>query len=350
MKKAFAGLFTLCFLLLTLAALPASAQQGTGKIYLYGENHSTQAHLDQELAAWKDFYHNQGMRDLFIEVPSYTAAFMNLWMKADNDAILTRLYEDTEGTAGNSQATWDFYQAIKAECPETVFHGFDVGHQYDTTGRRYLTGLMLTGQMGSSDWDLTQKTIGQGKTYYQTRDGAYRENQMVLNFKEAFDALPAGTSVMVITGSAHSDIYQNDFSTGRVPCLANQLRQVYGENLAARNLSAGLDYTTAGLTSSIPLGGKEYSALCLAVQDLSGLLPQYQSRTFWLIQEAYGDVQSLPLTGEVLPYNNFPWPVQEGEVFAVDYLLTDGSAQRRFYRADGTSWQDMPTTLGFAAG
>ena len=349
MKKAFAGLFALCFLLLTLAAVPASAQQGTGKIYLYGENHSTQAHLDQELAAWKDFYHNQGMRDLFIEVPSYTAAFMNLWIKAEDDAILTRLYEDTEGTAGNSQATWDFYQAIKAECPETVFHGFDVGHQYDTTGRRYLMGLMLTGQMGSSDWDLTQKIIGQGKTYYQTLDGAYRENQMVLNFKEAFDALPAGTSVMVITGSAHSDIYQNDLSTGTVPCLANQLRQVYGENLLARNLTAGVDYTTAGLASAVSLGGEEYSALCLAVQDLSGRMPQYQSRTFWLIQDAYEDVQALPLIGDVLPYNNFPWPVQQGEVFAVDYLLADGSAQRHFYRADGTSWQGMPTTVGFAA-
>ena len=105
MKKAFAGLFALCFLLLTLAAVPASAQQGTGKIYLYGENHSTQAHLDQELAAWKDFYHNQRMRDLFIEVPSYTAAFMNLWIKAEA-GIFTRPSRRNAPRRCSTALTW----------------------------------------------------------------------------------------------------------------------------------------------------------------------------------------------------------------------------------------------------
>ena len=90
------------------------------------------------------------MRDLFIEVPSYTAQFMNLWMKAEDDAILSRLFEDLEGTLMHDQKIWDFYKSIKEQYPETVFHGFDVGHQYNTTGARYLIGLALTGQMGSA--------------------------------------------------------------------------------------------------------------------------------------------------------------------------------------------------------
>ena len=351
MKKALSSLLALCILLLALAVPAAAAEQGTGKIYLYGETHANQSHLDQELAAWKDYYQNQGMRDLFIEVPSYSAAFLNLWMKAGDDAILTRLYEDWSGTAMDSQATWNFYQAIKAECPETVFHGFDVGHQYNTTGTRYLIGLMLTGQMGSADWDLAQKSIDQGKTYYKTSDQVYRENQMAANLREAFDALPAGTSVMVITGSAHSDIYQNDMTTGTVPCMANQLRQVYGENLIARNLFMGFDYGQAGAASTVSIGGKDYPALCLALQDLSGtLLTQYQSRTFWLVQDAYADVQALPATGDFLPQDNYPCPIETGQVFAVDYALTDGSSIRLFYRADGSLYQNKPNTLGFLAG
>lgn len=345
MKRTLTSLL-LCLLVLALA-LPASAQ-GEGRIYLYGESHSNQAHLDQELAAWADLYQNQGVRDLFVELPSYDAAYLNLWMKAEGDAVLTRLYEDWEGTAGDSQATWNFYQAIKANFPETVFHGFDVGHQYNTSGTRYLMGLFLSGQMGSADWDLTQKIIDQGKTYYSTGDAVYRENQMAANLMEAFDALPAGTSVMVITGSDHSNLYQNDFATGTVPCMANQLRQVYGENLIARNLTQGFDYSQTGETALVTMAGKQYTALRLADQDLSSL-PGYQSRTFWLVQDAYQEAKTLPLAGDVLPYDNFPWDVAEGDVFATHLVLADGSTQWSWYRSDGTFWQGQPTTLGFDA-
>ena len=179
------------------------------------------------------------MRDLFIEVPSYAAAFMNLWMKAEDDAILSRLFEDWEGAAMHSQDVWDFYKAIKERCPETVFHGFDVG------------------QMGSADWDEAQRVIDQGKQYYQTGDNAYRENAMTENLTRAFEALPMGASVMVITGSAHSNLYAMDYYTGAVPCMANQLRQQYGAALVARNLSAGIDYARAGETAPVTLGGAE---------------------------------------------------------------------------------------------
>ena len=234
MKK-LASLFAALALLLALAApgAAAEAQPQTGRIYLYGETHADPACL------------------LFIEVPSYAAAFMNLWMKAEDDAILSRLFEDWEGAAMHSQDVWDFYKAIKERCPETVFHGFDVGHQYNTTGARYLIGLALTGQMGSADWDEAQRVIDQGKQYYQTGDNAYRENAMTENLTRAFEALPMGASVMVITGSAHSNLYAMDYYTGAVPCMANQLRQQYGAALVARNLSAGIDYARAGETAPV---------------------------------------------------------------------------------------------------
>ena len=184
MKK-LASLFAALVLMLAPAAPGAAAAQ-TGRIYLYGETHADPACLDHELAAWDGYYHALGTRDLLIEVPSYTAQFMNLWMKAEDDAILSRLFEDWEGTAMHDQGVWDFYKSIKEQYPETVFHGFDVGHQYNTTGTRYLIGLALTGQMGSADWDETQQTIEQGKQYYQTGDDVYRENIMAENLARIF--------------------------------------------------------------------------------------------------------------------------------------------------------------------
>ena len=346
MKK-LASLFAALVLMLALAAPGAAAAQ-TGRIYLYGETHADPACLEQELAAWDGYYHELGMRDLLIEVPSYTAQFMNLWMKAEDDAILSRLFEDWEGTAMHDQGVWDFYKSIKEQCPETVFHGFDVGHQYNTTGARYLIGLALTGQMGSADWDETQQTIEQGKQYYQTGDDAYRENIMAENLARIFESLPMGASVMVITGSAHSNLYAMDYNTGTVPCMAGQLRQQYGAALQARNLSDGINYTRAGDTQLVRLAGTDYTAVCLGEQDLSSRLPGYQSRTFWLVEGAYEAACALPATGEFLPYDNYLNPVEEGQVYRVDYLLADGSAESRYYRADGTLWQGQPATAGFA--
>ena len=249
MKRQASCFLALCMLLLCLLAPAAFAEQSTGspaagQIYLCGETHATEDHIQRELALWNDLY-QQGVRHLFVELPSYAASYLNLWMKADDDSILDRLYQEWSGTAMDSPVTRTFYQTIKAQYPETVFHGFDVGHQYNTTGNRYRLRLILSGQMGSADWALTQDTIRQGKTYYQTQDNAFRENQMAANLIHAFEALPDGTSIMVITGSAHSNLYGMDVS-GTVPCLANQLRQAYGSALTAWNYSAALDYTRSG--------------------------------------------------------------------------------------------------------
>ena len=81
---------------------------------------------------------------------------------------------------------------------------------------------------------------------------------------------------------------------------------------------------------------------------MSSRLPGYQSRTFWLVEGAYEAACALPATGEFLPYDNYLNPVEEGQVYRVDYLLADGSAESRYYRADGTLWQGQPATAGFA--
>ena len=77
------------------------------------------------------------MRHLFVELSHYTAQWLNLWMDAEDDEILEQLHQDWESTLSSGAETLDFYRTIKEQCPETVFHGTDVGHQYDSTGARY---------------------------------------------------------------------------------------------------------------------------------------------------------------------------------------------------------------------
>ena len=50
----------------------------------------------------------------------------------------------------------------------------------------------------------------------------------------------------------------------------------------------------------------------------------------------------------MLPYNNYPMEVEEGQVFVIDYTKTDGSVIREYHRADGNTWQGSLATEEFS--
>ena len=279
----------------------SKTNEQSGQIYLYGEEHASEAILEEEVELWNTYYHDSGMRDLFVELPYYSAEFLNLWMKSDNDDILEQLYQDWEGTAIHSQVVLDFYKRIKSECPETVFHGTDVGHQYQSTGERYLAYLQETGQSSSSEqYQLAQEAIEQGQHYYQYSDDVYRENTMTENFIREFDRLN-GVDVMGIYGAAHIGIDALDYTTNTIPCMANQLHERYGDAVHAENLTLVHDAYTV---DTVQIGEKEYSAFYFGKTDLSAILPDYQCREFWRLENAYDDFKDCPTTGNVLPYDN----------------------------------------------
>ena len=112
----------------------------TGTIYLYGEQHGVKKITDKELALWRAYY-TKGLRHLFLELPSYTAEYLNMWLREKDNTILEEVFNDWKGTAFHNQHTYHFFMQIKELCPQTVFHGTDVGHQYGTTGERFLRYL-----------------------------------------------------------------------------------------------------------------------------------------------------------------------------------------------------------------
>lgn len=317
--------------------------QSSGKIFLYGEEHSVQSILEKEFELWSSYYHNDSMRDLFVELPYYTAEYINVWMRSDNNDILDALYQDWTGTAIYSQEVIDFYKKIKGQCPETVFHGTDVGHQYDTTGKRFLEYLESSGQRQSDLYRLTQENMEQGQYYYRHSDPVYRENVMTENFIREFNSL-GDVDIMGIYGSAHTGVEAMDYATNSVPCMAGQLHRIYGDALYTEDLTPLALNNEACRTDIIQIGQKEYTALYFGKVDLAAILPNYQYREFWRLENAYDDFKSNSVTGNVLPYNNYPMEIETGQVYVIDYTKADGSVVREYHRSDGNTWNGFPVT------
>ena len=330
-------------LIILLACI--SRVQPEGQMYLYGESHANEAMLKKELEIWGDYYHNQGMRHLFIEYPYYTAEFLNLWMQAEDDTILDAVYEDWKGSLAYNPLVKDFYKTIKQQYPKTIFHGTDVGHTYYSTGERYLAYLRENGKENSEQYRLAQENIEQGKKYYAEQDHIYRENKMAENIIREFDSLK-GKSVMGIYGGSHTLLYGMD-QTGMVPCMANQLREHYGELVFAENIGKLLKDAAPLQMEAITVAGKEYKAAYLGEQDIAGRLNDYTVRQFWRLENAYEDFKDAPITQDKLPFNKYPVTVKEGQVFVIDYTKADGSVVRRYYRSAGNFMKSLPTTEEF---
>lgn len=184
-------------------------------IHLYGETHGVKELYDKEFEIWKGYY-KDGNRDLFVELPYYTAEFLNVWMQETDDEILNQIYEDIEGTASYTESYLQFLKRIKEECPETIFYGTDVGHQYQTTGARYLEYLEREGLEGSEQYKLASICIEQGEQYQgKSATDPYREGKMVDNFCATYERI-GKIEVVGIYGSYHTDPTNPDIMAGKI--------------------------------------------------------------------------------------------------------------------------------------
>ena len=96
-------------------------------------------------------------------------------------------------------------------------------------------------------------------------------------------------------------------------------------------------------TDKITVNGKDYEASYFGRQDISSWA-KAKKREFWRLENAYEDFKDKQTTGDVLPYNNYPMAIEEGQAFVIDYTERDDSVRRYYYISDGTVWQDMPST------
>lgn len=340
-KRLLPVLLLVCVLPLAGCGDERQADQPPPQLYLYGEQHGQDIIMEKELELWQNYYDEENMRHLFLELPGYTAEYLNLWMQAEDDTILEQIYEDWRGTAIYDGPIRDFYRRIKTNCPETVFHGVDLGHQRATTGRRYLEYCEANGLTDSAAYKRAQLCVEQGRRYYDNeQDQAYREDIMTQYFSQEFAALE-NESVMGIFGSDHVAMETSG-------TMAANLRELYGESLHCKSLTYLLLATEPLRYDSLNINGKEYQAAYYGDQDLSGFLPDYVCREFWRIEQAYEDFKNQPTSGDVLPYDNYPMQIETGQVFLVVYTKSDGGTVEQYFRADGNSWRGRPTTEEFS--
>ena len=85
----------------------------TTQIMLYGEAHGFREYYDIEFECWKELY-GKGCRDLFVELPYYSAEFLNIWMHEDNDELIDQFFEEIQGTQSAVDEYNDFLHEIKS--------------------------------------------------------------------------------------------------------------------------------------------------------------------------------------------------------------------------------------------
>ncbi len=109
-----------------------------------------------------------------------------------------------------------------------------------------------------------------------------------------------------------------------------------------------LDYLQPVRTDKMTVGGKEYEASYFGEQDMSSWSDYAVRREFWRLENVNGAFENCEMLDDVLPYNNYPHiKIEAGQVFVIDYHTRNETIDRKYYIADGTIWQDMPSTRQF---
>lgn len=223
--------------------------ENPAKIYLYGEEHGTEADTDKEFSLWKDYYDKEGMRNLFLEVPNYVAGYLNLWMVEDDDQILEILRDQYKFSQGNKLKHYGkLFRLIKTQCPETVFYGTDISSGFnDTLGKSYLR--LLDKDRDKTEIERVKTVIDQGEkmnAYIAESKGKdseklfikameYREEVLVENFIYEFENLE-DKRIMGIYGAYHVEIPEKIYM-GEAEIMGDQLKRHYGDIVSTNILS-----------------------------------------------------------------------------------------------------------------
>ena len=350
MKKRILALLLAALLGLTACGAPAETGAPTGEIFIYGEEHANAACLDKELALWQTCY-SQGMRHLFIEMGAGSTLLLNRWMAAEDDAYWDMVYGACEGTLFHAEVVADFYHQIKETCPDTVFHGFDIEHQYATSGEKARQLLEDEGKTDTDVYRTVEQSIKQGVMYY--RRGAddeadvQREYALAANFCTAFDAL-GGVSVVAFCGGAHADPNGMDHQTGTVPSMAAQIAAHYGSKvtLTCANLARVEKPELEPLrTDTLTIAGEAYEAAYFGEQDISDW-SDYASREFWRVEGGYDAFSAWQTTDDQLPESNYPMALHPREFYAILYHLPDGGTMWWYgVSTDQTDWNAGVVTV-----
>lgn len=301
-----------------------------GNAYLYGEEHANGFYVQKELELWQHYYNDNGMRHLFVELPYYAAQSLNLWMQADNDEILDTFFADFSGTNAGTPVMRSFYQVIKETCPETIFHGTDVGRSDDEAGKHYLAYLEDLKMKKSEEYAIAQNSMAQGDYFMREaffNDDLYREEMMAYNFTSALASLD-GEDIMGIYGAAHIDSTRHD-DAEQNRMLARLLDE-YHLSVTAEDLRGEENAQLAPML--IYIDGVEYEADFMG-ETVSAVDGNLQLQSFLYVWGAGEDFENAQTTGKTVLSNEFPGEVESQELYAILTPSQDGGVEYEYYLA-----------------
>jgi len=352
--KGSVGIFAALAVAVAIVAVSCASDDAnrgaTGQIFLYGEAHGVERLMNRQLEIWGDYYHNHGMRHLFIEWTYFTAEFLNVWMRQDNDDILYELYNDWQGSGADEPIYLEFFRTIKRDFPETVFHGVDILQWQYPTGRRFLQHLEDNDMQGSDVYLLTLEALEQveeqGRRLAERGyvDSEFRVTKMAENFIRAFDEL-GGQSVMGIFGAAHTTLGFYEREATDIRTFAERLSERYGDSLHLTDLRLWMS-TVPIRVDVVSINGVDYEAAYFGTNFFER--EDFVSLSFWRLENAYDDFRNKPTNGDWLPADNYPMPIETYQVFFLDVTMTDGSVLREFFRSDGEELESRVITTGFS--
>ena len=136
------------------------------------------------------------------------------------------------------------------------------------------------------------------------------------------------------------DYYQSDDTVDRKYYIADG---TVWENMPC-TCEFIVEYMNPIRSDELLICGRKYKADYFGEQDISEW-SVFSKREFWRLEGIDSFFEKFEATNNVLPYNNYPpINIEKGQIFVVDYHSNDGSVSRVYYLADGTVWQDMPST------
>lgn len=341
-RKKMISTIVVLFITIAIGFAAYHSNSAQGNIYLYGEMHAEPELVEREYDLWYQYYHEKGMRHLFLEDSYYGAEFLNLWMQSDSDELLEQLRKERIGSFGASSIYKEFYKKIKRECPETIFHGTDVGHQYDTTGERYLNCLEEKGQAGSEKYKRAREVMQQGEVLYSSSEEegmAYREKKMAENFIWEYEKLK-GESIMGIYGGAHVELEQVNYGTGFIDSMALQLQEKYQEKLVTEDLWDTPYESDIQPKEVIEIKGKQYRASYVGdtITVIEG--KYYSTMSLYSLKEGQEDFENAPMGEPISATDELKLDVNYGTVYALEFIGDGEYVGTRLFLTDTSARED----------
>lgn len=216
------------FFLLTILCISCSKKS---EITLIGEYHHLKEIHDKELELYRNFYENGG-RHLFIEHGYSYASIMN-WIMNNSDSF--------EGFLSGDRIEDDlyFYQSIKENFPETIFHGIDI--EKTTCAEIWLQYLQEENLGTTEEYKIINESIEEEKQFFsfdiEAEKFAYREGCMTKNFIREYEKIK-GQPIFGIFGSAHTCKTEMLYIDG-IPTMGMRLEK---EGIPYKEIN--LDYIT----------------------------------------------------------------------------------------------------------